>query len=90
MHRVDGHLDEPGLLLAEGLAVLVVAELAEDVDVGDADAGVDARAAGLGEGLAAGLDIAGDGAGQGADGGALDLLARWPATAAKSSGEELG
>ncbi len=73
LDRVDRHLHELGPLLRQRLAVLLVPELAHDVDVRDADPGVDARALGLGQRFAAGLDIARHRAGQGADDGALDL-----------------
>ena len=59
------------------------------MNVGDADAGVDAGARGLGQRLAAGLDVGGNRAGESADGGALDLL-RDLSTASKSSGEDAG
>ncbi len=75
--QLDGvhrHLQNLDLLLAQRLAVPLVPEFAADVDIRRADAGVDARPAGLGQGLAAGFDIGGHGARQGADRRALDLL----------------
>ena len=62
------------LLLAQRPAIALVAELAHDVNIRGADAGVDARPAGLGQGFAASFDVGGHGARKGADGRAFDFL----------------
>ena len=73
---VDGHLQDLDSLLGERLAVAFILEFADDVDVGCADAGVNARPLGFGQRFAAGVDVVGDGAREGADGGTLDFLRR--------------
>ena len=73
--RIDGHLQDLALLLGQRLAVAVVAEFAGDMNVGGADAGVNARPLTLGQGLAACLDIGGHGAGERADGRSLNFAA---------------
>jgi len=75
--------------LGERLAVSLVLELPQDVDIRSADAGMDARPVGFRQGLAAGLDIAGHRAGQGADGGTRDFPADEP-HGFESSGEDAG
>ena len=61
LDRVDGHLHHADLLFAQSLAVALVPELAHDVNVGDADAGMDSRTLRFGQSFAASLDVSGHG-----------------------------
>jgi hypothetical protein len=57
LDRIHRHPHHLGLLFAQRLSVLFGPELAEDVNIGNADAGVDARLLGFGQRPAASLDI---------------------------------
>ncbi len=74
LDRVDGHLHHLDLLLAQSLAVALISELAHDVNVGDADAGMDTRPLRFGQSFAASLDVRGHGSRQSANHRPFDLL----------------
>ena len=78
LYGIHGQGHELCLLAFERLAIALVAELAHDVNVGNANAGVNAGTRGLGERLAAGLDVGGNRPRQCADGRPLDLLRDLP------------
>ena len=73
LDRIHRHPHHLGLLFAQRLSVLFVPKLAEDVNIGNTDAGVDSRLLGFGQRLAASFDIFRYRPRKPADDGAFDL-----------------
>src|SRR5579864_5529103 len=70
----NGHLQDFSFLFGEGLAVAFILKFSGNVNIGSADAGVNAGTFGLGQRFAAGVDVIGNGAGKSADGRTVDFL----------------
>jgi len=73
LHCFHSHFQDGDFLLGERPPVFVIAELAQDVNIGRPDSGMDPRALGLSQRLAAGMNVVGHGAGERADRNVLDL-----------------
>jgi len=71
---IGGHLQHGRPLLLQGLTVALVAKLSSDMDIRDADPGVDARPPGFGQRSPASLDVGGHRPRKGAYDRALNFL----------------